>query len=436
MSSYKQVLVLSVVVKTAVFVAFPNFHTFLDGSAEYSTPISSWRSLQEGIFLWNHNVNPYAGGVVYHPPLVVLALSWLRSLVSSETAWKYVLDLLFVAIDGAISLELLAVADKFLKSHKSTSESRNRLLRLLALFYSFNPVIFFSVFLKSSLIINSFFIALAVFSAVILDSLVLASISLAVSAYLYYTNVFLLVPFIGFAINFNKYAKQGLATALAAYVVTVAGLIYLSYWVNHNNWNFLWATYGTTVFFTKIRPNIGLWWYFFIEIFDFFSKFFIGVFNIYHVVYILPITIRFHNSQHSTLEVNNKYKFFPLILCYGFLILTKAYPTLTDLGFFSQLLLLLVFQNNLTILPFLRYPLVLVLLIAHAIILSPIFYYLWIFSGSGNSNFFYAINLVYGLGLGSILIDFTWSYLSMEYIFAKNGHKEITGEEKVRLTQI
>lgn len=35
----------------------------------------------------------------------------------------------------------------------------------------------------------------------------------------------------------------------------------------------------------------------------------------------------------------------------------------------------------------------------YATLLGPAFYYLWIYAGSGNANFFYAITLVWSLGL-------------------------------------
>jgi hypothetical protein len=41
-----------------------------------------------------------------------------------------------------------------------------------------------------------------------------------------------------------------------------------------------------------LAPNLGLWWYFFAEIFDHFRSFFLFVFNIQPLLLLLPISLR------------------------------------------------------------------------------------------------------------------------------------------------
>lgn len=447
--NYIYVLLFGAAIKFLISSIFPNLLQFLDSSAEFSTPISSWRSLEEGIFLLKNNVDLYDGGVVYHPPLLLTAFTLLKDLVGDrDKQWKLISNMVFQLTDLLTNYQLLQINESFLiKNNVSDSNTRNFYLVLITLFYNFNPINFLSVLSNSSIAFTNFFITFALYSVIIHDNIPLASACLAISTYLSYNPVFLIVPFIGLAINFYKFSTPSVTytprscvssavKAIIPFVSVLLSLLYTSFLINDSKWNFVSAVYGTNIFFTKIEPNIGLWWYFFIEIFEFFSKFFIGVFNIYNFIYILPLSIRFYNTKYSNLLVNNKYRIFPFVLCYGFVILTKPYPTLNDFGFLSQLLLLLASQNNFAILQFLRYPIVSILLIIHAMILSPIFYYLWIFSGSGNSNFFYAINLVYSLGVGSMLIDFIWSYLSLEYLFQKNSNKEVSFNSKTRLTQI
>ena len=62
-----------------------------------------------------------------------------------------------------------------------------------------------------------------------------------------------------------------------------------------------------------------------------------------------------------------------------------------------------------------RYPMFTALLFLHGILLSPLFYHLWIDLGSGNSNFFYAISLVYALALGLLITDIMWGVIRLEY---------------------
>lgn len=51
----------------------------------------------------------------------------------------------------------------------------------------------------------------------------------------------------------------------------------------------------------------------------------------------------------------------------------------------------------------------------YSILLGPAFYYLWIYAGSGNANFFYAITLVWSLGLVVVLADVLYAVLRDEW---------------------
>lgn len=47
--------------------------------------------------------------------------------------------------------------------------------------------------------------------------------------------------------------------------------------------------------------------------------------------------------------------------------------------------------------------------------LAPIFWHLWIYAGSGNANFFYAITLVYNLGQILLLTDIVYAFLRRQF---------------------
>ena len=50
------------------------------------------------------------------------------------------------------------------------------------------------------------------------------------------------------------------------------------------------------------------------------------------------------------------------------------------------------------------------MLFLYSALLFPAFHYLWLYTGSANANFFYAVNLVQALGLGSLLLDSVWAW--------------------------
>lgn len=62
-----------------------------------------------------------------------------------------------------------------------------------------------------------------------------------------------------------------------------------------------------------------------------------------------------------------------------------------------------------------RYTFVAVAALLYGSLLGPIFYHLWIYAGSGNANFFYAITLVWSLGLSVLVADSLFAILRDEW---------------------
>ena len=62
-----------------------------------------------------------------------------------------------------------------------------------------------------------------------------------------------------------------------------------------------------------------------------------------------------------------------------------------------------------------RYSFIAATAILYSTVLGPAFYYLWIYAGSGNANFFYAITLVWSLGLIIIIADSLYAALREEW---------------------
>ncbi|XP_041436175.1 phosphatidylinositol glycan anchor biosynthesis class U protein-like [Xenopus laevis] len=58
-----------------------------------------------------------------------------------------------------------------------------------------------------------------------------------------------------------------------------------------NSWDFIPSIYGFILSVPDLTPNIGLFWYFFAEMFEHFSLFFVCIFQINVFFYTLPLTI-------------------------------------------------------------------------------------------------------------------------------------------------
>ncbi|SCW04611.1 LAFE_0H17370g1_1 [Lachancea fermentati] len=370
-----QVVVACLGSRFGVSLVFPLLQQQLDKSVEFSTPVTSYRSLEEGVFLLRNDFPVYSGGVVHHAPLLVVLMSALGN--SALTS------LLYACADALIAYQLIAMTRCFPKS-KIPAWVPGAL-------YVINPLVLLSSVSKSSVVFTNLAITTALLSAMQKRTLVAAA-AIAMAGYLSLYPLLLLVPI------FSLLPQEKLKVTFICLIV-LSGLLLSSYKINNDDWNYLFSTYGVISTFSKIIPNLGLWWYFFVELFEMFIPFFKAVFNLFVVSCIIPFSLRFHDQP-----------FYAFVLCLGWITLTKSYPTLGDGGF---LLSFVPFFQPLY--GYFRYSVISTLLFIHVIVLSPIFYHLWVDLGSGNSNFFYAISLVYALAVSTVLVDLVWAMLRIEY---------------------
>ncbi|CCH59326.1 hypothetical protein TBLA_0B04920 [Henningerozyma blattae CBS 6284] len=411
------VLLAGIALRLATTLVFPTLQQTLDKSVEFSTPITSFKSLREGIYLLNNDLPVYDGGVVHHSPMLLAILSIFNG---SE----FLVSLFYTIIDSLIALNLIHILNYF-----QNSINFNNPTWAIGLLYLFNPLSLLTCISRSSTIFNNLFISYSIYFA-LNNNLLLASIFIALASNISIYSLLLILP-VSFIIpknysstyspthshsasidsnkkkisnnnNANKISKLNcsrLRFAIFA-LLSFTLLIAISFIINNSNWNFIYATFWMDLSSSKNFPNLGLWWYFFIEMFDSFIPFYKTVFNLFIVSIVLTISIRFNSSQ----------PFYSLILSIGWITLTKPYPTLGDISFFIGLI-----PFFKPLFGYLKYPVISSLLFLHAILLSPIFYHIWIDVGSGNSNFFYAINLVYALSVALIITEFCWAMLRCEY---------------------
>jgi len=178
----------------------------------------------------------------------------------------------------------------------------------------------------------------------------------------------------------------------------LAGLLCFSFLVI-GTWEFVPATYGVQLLVPDLTPNPGLWWYFFIEIFDSFREFFLGVFWLHLASYVGGLTIRLRRQP-----------LFVITSLLGLFAIFKPYPSISDICLYFALLPL--YKH---IFPLMRYSFVASSVLLYASLLGPAFYYLWIYAGSGNANFFYAITLVWSLGVTMLVGDSLFAVLRDEW---------------------
>ncbi|KAK0745781.1 GPI transamidase subunit PIG-U [Schizothecium vesticola] len=391
------------VLRLALFTLFPGLPELLTGRVEISTPVTSFKRLQEGLFLYNHNVSPYDGGVYHQAPLFLP----LFSLLPSFASWPIFTYLLYIAVDLLGAAALGKIADSGEAGSSALFQSPRREKRwsgfVIAAVFLFNPFTIATCIGRSTSVFTTCAILHAIAKAVS-GAPFSAMVALSFGAYLSMYPLLLLPPLLLLCYDRQRPERampSGLrfAATNVCVVVSVLGVLFPMSYLITGSWEFLPATYGVQLTLSDLTPNIGLWWYFFIEMFDSFRSFFLAVFWLHLSCYVGGLTIRIRRQPLVVLT-----------LLLGIFAIFKPYPSISDSSLFLALVPL--YRH---VFPLMRYTFVIAAIIIYTTFLGPAFYHLWIYAGSGNANFFYAITLVWGLGQSLLVCDLTFAVLRDEW---------------------
>ncbi|PRT53388.1 GPI transamidase component GAB1 [Wickerhamiella sorbophila] len=375
-------LLVGVILRIGLAALFPSLPQFLSAQVELSTPVSSFSRLQEGVYLYKHLSSPYQGNVFFQSPLLLSLFSVL------PVQNSFYVSVFYALVDGWTAYNLAKIA----KARPITSFSPNT----IALLYLMNPFSMLGGLARSTLIFTNWAIVASVQAAIAarpIKSVVLIALASCLSLY----PLYLVLPIFSLCLqNSYRYSFRSMVLALIGSIGAFSALGYLPL----QSWNFLDKQYLTSLLFRDLsQPNLGVWWYYFIEMFAPFRPFFVGVFQLFLGSFPVGLTIRF---PHEPL--------FVISAVVGLLAIFKPYPEVADIGLFLTLLAL-----NKRVVGLMRYRLVVILGLLYVSALAPTFYNLWVYRGSGNANFFYAITLVYTLTVALALSDAIWAAVRLDY---------------------
>ena len=187
------------------------------------------------------------------------------------------------------------------------------------------------------------------------------------------------------------------------YLGYMVAIFVANYILEDGSLKFIRSTYLFILKVPDLQPNLGLFWYFFTEIFYHFREFFTWIFQLNTFIYLIPLSIRLKNN--------------PIVLIYiliGIISILKSYPCLGDAGLYISLL-----PTFKYLFKFMRNLLIYSCMFFISTILAPIMWHLWIDTGSGNANFYFAITLVYSISQIFLVVDILYAYLKREYIKVK-----------------
>ncbi|KAE8449429.1 hypothetical protein EG329_008037 [Mollisiaceae sp. DMI_Dod_QoI] len=390
-------------VRLLLFTAFPGLPDLLTARVEISTPVTSFKRLQEGLYLYNHNVSPYDGGVYHQAPLLLPLFALLPS-SSTYPAFTYIL---YIIVDLLSANALMQIADSgeagSSKLYTSPRKDKRWTSFAIAAAFLFNPFTIATCIGRPTSVFTTCAILHAISKAVVGNSFT-SMFALSFAAYLSMYPILLFPPLALLCYDRKKPMKgqESLYNFVLGNAMAVAGSLYSLLHMSSlitGSWEFLLSTYGVQLLLPDLTPNVGLWWYFFIEMFDSFRNFFLGVFWIHLSSYVAGLTIRLRQQP-----------LFVLTILLGIFAIFKPYPSISDTSLFLAVLPL--YRH---VFPLMRYTFLASSTILYATLLGPAFYYLWIYAGSGNANFFYAITLVWSLGLSVLVADALFAVLRDEW---------------------
>ncbi|KAL2057926.1 hypothetical protein ABVK25_001543 [Lepraria finkii] len=387
-----------------LFFAFPSLPDLLTGRVEISTPVTSFKRLQEGLFLYTHNVSPYDGGVFHQAPLLLSLFALIPSSLFSPLT-----SLLYIALDLLCTNALIQIAESREAGSSRLFTSPRKELKwdsiAIGAAYLFNPFTIATCIGRPISVFTNCAILHAIAKAV--SGKPMSSIlALGLASYLSLYPILLLPPLI--LLCYDRQARDKKETPpistfaikyTSLFFATKVWFLYISNILTGGSWEFISSTYSVQLLLPDLTPNMGLWWYFFIEIFDSFREFFLGIFWLHLGGYVGGLCIRIRRQP-----------LFIITTLLGIFAIFKPYPSLSDTSLYFAMLPL--YRH---LFPLMRYTFFALATILYATLLGPAFYYLWIYAGSGNANFFYAITLVWSLGLSEIVADSLFAVLRDEW---------------------
>ncbi|EON62608.1 phosphatidylinositol glycan, class U [Coniosporium apollinis CBS 100218] len=392
-------------IRLLLFAAFPSLPDLLTGRVEISTPVTSFKRLQEGLFLYTHNVSPYDGGIFHQAPLLLP----LFSLLPDIRAHPLAANLLYILADLCSANALMQIAETAESVSSRLFTSPRKELRwsstAIAAGFLFNPLTILTTLARPTSVFTNTFILLSIAKACTGSAMTMI-IALSIASYLSFYPILLFPPLV--FLCYDAEARRSPKNPpnpwnfslfhLSDLLVTTGALLYVSYLLT-GSWEFIPSTYGVQLLLPDLTPNVGLWWYFFIEMFDSFREFFLGVFWLHMASYVGGLSFRLR-----------KQPLFVVVSLLGIFAVFQPYPSIADVTLYLGLLPL--YRH---VFPLMRYTFPAASALLYATFLGPAFYHLWIYAGSGNANFFYAITLVWSLGLSIIIADALYAVLRDEW---------------------
>uniref|UniRef100_A0A6G1S8S4 Phosphatidylinositol glycan anchor biosynthesis class U protein n=1 Tax=Aceria tosichella TaxID=561515 RepID=A0A6G1S8S4_9ACAR len=374
-----------------IFVS-THFKDNLRQRVEITTPINDWKRIQEAIYLWNSGLDPYSGNLLHEYPV---SLQFYKIIAS-----YFNVDLAFAITDVIIALLL----------RQSLASEQSSKAQWVFLTYLFSPLTILACAGQSTSIFTNFLISIICLTLQIEQFRALTCVLCAFLACnnIHYATtilpIFLCIEYCSYRRQNKQHSKDtseltyysnhkkflsSLIISGSLCLLSVITLMLASYLLMSNKWSFLKATYLFVLRVQDLTPNIGMIWYFFTVMFDFFADFFICVVQINAFIHAIPISVCLRDHP-----------FFALSITILMSTIFQPYPNLAHIGLTTSLL-----AQYLDLIPFMRQGLKVACAMISCLSLMPVFWHLWIMMDTANANFYFGATLAFSASLVLLLMD-------------------------------
>ncbi|XP_027336011.1 phosphatidylinositol glycan anchor biosynthesis class U protein isoform X2 [Abrus precatorius] len=417
--------VIGSVILRVILLYFPK-NLNLSSRPEVSTPLTSLRRLAEGYWLKQSSMSPYAGSMYHGSPLLLTILGPLTVARIEGQPDHLLCSLVFVIADVVSAMLICAAGEKLQVAYSSSLQilglhnlSENSELLpsgdFAALVYLWNPFTIVACVGLSTSSIENMMVVLSLYGACARLA-PLAAFGWVMATHLSLYPVILIIPVIlllGYGPDApprklflqRSSSSSSDSSCSEKEVKNHLRMLNVFSWrpvLLFLFWTLLWSsyvlvlcgiylqqqgglqelfrrTYGFILTIQDLSPNIGVLWYFFAEVFDFFRNFFLIVFHGNILLMIAPLALRLNHR--------------PCFLAFVYVVISsmlKSYPSVGDSALYLGLLGLFAYE-----LKDMQFSFFLLSGYVGVSLLSPVMHNLWIWRGTGNANFYFATAIAY-----------------------------------------
>ncbi|XP_017839677.2 LOW QUALITY PROTEIN: phosphatidylinositol glycan anchor biosynthesis class U protein [Drosophila busckii] len=407
-----------------LYLSFTSLASLIGNRVEFATPLNSYKRMQEGVFLLKQGIDPYRGDLVHETPLLLKALS---NILINYGEW---LPLIYIILDIFTAALLYLTSKRFVeqkleeqrieqssyandtKELQYSNIDRGDISLMVLLAYLFNPLTVMSCIGLTSTVISNLFLAMFLY-AMSRRQLLVCLLMLA------FESVRSLYPIVLIAPLLLLFARRSISLGIIIFIIFALACMAVAcanFFVM-NSWNYLDGTLGFIFNFRDLQPNIGLFWYFFTEMFEHFRTMFLITFQLNAtVLYLVPLSIKLRKE--------------PVLLATVLIALMsvfRAYPSLGDVGFYLALLPL--WRRCWK---FMAHGFVVFTFFLITLSMMGALWHLWIYAGSANANFYFGATLGFCTGQIFLITDLLFAHVKREFCL-HNGQKIIINGKEARI---